>query len=82
MTDEIHWESANHGMLRLDGRTIGFTIHDRDATGGWIEIDERVSDFMSIESAIWSRYGSAVERIVWFKFGRGRSLMIQAKYAP
>jgi len=47
-----------------------------------LKLMERVSDFMSIESAIWSRYGSAVERIVWFKFGRGRSLMIQAKYAP
>jgi acetyl/propionyl-CoA carboxylase alpha subunit len=42
---EIHWESADHGILRLDGRTITFTIRDRDATGGWIEIDGKNQRF-------------------------------------
>jgi len=45
MTDEIQWRSAHHGMLRLDGRTIEFTIHDRDAAGGWIEIDGKSQRF-------------------------------------
>ena len=45
MTDEIQWRSAHHGMLRLDGRTIEFTIHDRDAAGGWIEIDGKNQRF-------------------------------------
>ena len=45
MTDEIQWRSAHRGMLRLDGRTIEFTIHDRDAAGGWIEIDGKNQRF-------------------------------------
>jgi acetyl/propionyl-CoA carboxylase alpha subunit len=42
---EIHWESGNSGILRLDGRTIAFTIRDRDAAGGWIEIDGKNQRF-------------------------------------
>ena len=37
--------TGEKGTLRLDGRTIEFTIHDRDAAGGWIEIDGKNQRF-------------------------------------
>ena len=37
--------TAHKGILRVDGREIAFTIHDRDATGGWIEIDGKTQRF-------------------------------------
>ena len=37
--------TAHKGILRVDGREIAFTIHDRDATGGWIEIDGKMQRF-------------------------------------
>lgn len=37
--------TGEKGTLRLDGRTIDFTIHDRDAAGGWIEIDGKNQRF-------------------------------------
>ena len=37
--------TAHKGILRVDGREIAFAIHDRDATGGWIEIDGKKQRF-------------------------------------
>jgi len=36
---------GEEGILRLEGRTIKFTIRDRDAAGGWIEIDGKNQRF-------------------------------------
>jgi len=36
---------GEEGILRLEGRTIKYTIRDRDAAGGWIEIDGRNQRF-------------------------------------
>ena len=36
---------GEEGILRLEGRTVKYTIRDRDAAGGWIEIDGRNQRF-------------------------------------
>jgi biotin carboxyl carrier protein len=54
---EVHWkagnreiavnvsESGGHGILRIGDRTVSFAVTERDAAGGWIEIDGRNERF-------------------------------------
>ena len=81
---EVHWksgsreiavqleESGGHGVLQLDGHTIPFTIHDRDATGGWIEIEGKNQLFCvhrnRNEVVVW--IGGRAYRLVRIQKGR------------
>ena len=81
---DIHWksgsreisiqleESGGHGVLQLDGRTIPFTIHDRDATGGWIESEGKNQRFYvhrnRDEVVVW--IGGRAHRLVRIQKGQ------------